>query len=110
MNPIIAVTPKTTSVITSSFEDVVGRAGSVRFMVGIVGWSHGRKPARYIAMKIVQEAMEPKAIRYLRFMIRCLFCGSVVGGFIGNVVVDVEGGVFGGGVFVNWYRTVPFNT
>lgn len=116
VTPIAVVMPRITSVIVSSFEDVVGRvgsagnAGSVKFMLGIGDGSHGRKPARYMAMKIMPRAMEPKASLYLCFMIRCVFCGGAVGGFMGDMAVVVEGRAFGGGVFVNWYRIESSNT
>lgn len=118
MTPIAVDMPKITSTIISSFEDVVGRvgsvgrAGSVRLMEGIGGGgSHGRKPARYMAMKVMARAVEPKASLYLCFMIGCVFCGGAVGGFMGDMAVVVEGSVSGGGgVFVNWYRVEPSNT
>jgi len=101
---------KITRAITSSFENIVGRAGNVRFIVGIVGWSHGKKPARYNARKIAQRAMETKASTYRRLMISRFSLGGAIGGFMEETVGSVEGGAFVGGVLMNWYRMEPFNT
>jgi len=101
MKTIAVATPKIMNVITSPPEGIVGRAGSVRFMTGIVGWNHGRKPANHMTMRIVQKIMEPKAIRYLCFMVKRFSRGEAIGGFIGETVSDVEGGVLTGGVLMN---------